>query len=196
MVFFVLFFGGCVSFDTVSNPASPLVRLQECCEHSGLPLSLFSLCVDWRLAFLSKSDCLSDFQPQSVLCSFGRISSVSLTSDRLMLCVFSSSGTLPFLLQRHCVSRRRCSSACEYLCLCVSPFPRSVCSSILPSVHLEPVELWRYNLCQRPPESSFLVTLTPSSPSLTGSPLTGFIHTGDSRIQTPAGSLQKRSKSY
>lgn len=39
-VFFVLFFGGCVLFDTVSNPASPLVGLQECCEHSGLPLPL------------------------------------------------------------------------------------------------------------------------------------------------------------
>lgn len=37
---------GCVSFDTVSNPASPLVHLQECCEHSGFALSVFFV---WRL---------------------------------------------------------------------------------------------------------------------------------------------------
>lgn len=72
--FFFGFLGGCVLFDTVSNPASPLVRLQECCEHSGLPspsLSVFFVCrlktclpvQEWLSVWLPASLCAMQFWP-------------------------------------------------------------------------------------------------------------------------------------
>lgn len=53
---------GCVLFDTVSNPASPLVLLQECCEHTGFsfsPCFLYVLTEDLPSCL---TDWLTDFQ--------------------------------------------------------------------------------------------------------------------------------------
>lgn len=111
------------------------------------------------------TDRLSDFQLPlcyAVLAEFLPSSSLSRQS---VWCCSSSPATLPFLLQRRCVSRRWDSSACEYLCSRAPLFS-------FPSVWSQS-ELWRCNLCQRLPESSFLSTLTFSSLSLTHSALTG-----------------------
>lgn len=149
---------GCVLYDTVSNLATPLVRLQEGCDNVA-SVSVFFV---WRLktsSCPSLTDWLSDFQP--VLCSLAKLLSLS-PSHRTVWCCATVLHLLELpssLLQKHFVSRRWCSSACEYL----SFFP-SLCSSIPSSVPLEPAEVWRCDLCQRLPEFSFFSILTTRLP--------------------------------
>ena len=163
-------------FDTVSNPASPLVRLQECCEHSGFSFSLCVcvLCVATEdfPSCPSPTDWLSDFQLSlcyAVLAECLLSLSLSLPSHWTVWCnspVIHLLASPSFLLQQAAVQQ----------CLQVSvppPHTHSVCPSILSSVHLEPAKLWRCDLCQRLPELSFLFELTPPPSSLTDSPLTG-----------------------
>lgn len=142
-------------------------------------LASLSLSGNWRLAFLSESDWLTDCPISILVCAMqfwlNFPLSFSLTLDRLMFFVcYSSSGIPSFLLQRHCVSRRRCSSACEYLRVYVSP-PLSALSARLSS---HPSIWSQQNYGDAMVPKAAWVLLPPhtnlSSPSLTDSPFTGW----------------------
>lgn len=141
---------------TVSNPASPLVHEQECCEHCP-PLST---CADWKLppscpgltVWLQFDLCYA------VLAEF--LLSLAHTGQFVVLHLSAS----PSSLCSGAVSRRRGSSTCSHLCLSVYFFVLRVC--------LEPVEPWRCTLLKT--AWVFLsVHTNPSSVSLINSLFTG-----------------------
>lgn len=145
-------------------------------------LSLFSLCGDWRLAFLSESgwltDWLSDFQLSlcyAVLAeSLLHFSFPHIGLFDVVCLLFIFWHLPPSFSQQHCVSRRRCSSACEYLC--VTPLSlSSLCLLVYPLIR--PSGASRTMEMRSVPKTAWVLLplcTNPSSCSLTASPLTGW----------------------
>lgn len=174
-------FSGCILFDTVSNPASPPVRLQECCEHSGslpLSISLCFLCVlteDWP-SCSSLTDCLisSVVQCNAV---FGWVSP--------LFCL-SSLGTLSSLLVE-----ALCEQEALQHCFCFF----SLCLSVSPPIRLSGAS-WTMEMQSVPKTAWVFLTLHTNSscPPLTYCPLTGWqIQVIHGYIHPPALSEEMRT---
>ena len=174
---------GCVLFDTVSNPASPLVRLQECCEHSGFSFSLCFLCVATEdlPSCLSLTDWLSDFHLSlcyAVLAKF--LLSFPLSHQTVWCCLsvihlLASPTSLPSSFCRGTVwaggGAAVPASICVFMCLPLSLLCLPVYPPICPSGASRTMEM------QSVPKTAWVfppLQTNPSSPSLTDSPFTGW----------------------
>lgn len=83
---------GCLTQSLIRHPVCRSAANTPAC----LPLSVFFVPTEDLPSCPSLTDRLSDFQLQSVLCSFGRISTLSLSHIGLFDVCFPSSGALPF----------------------------------------------------------------------------------------------------
>lgn len=182
---------GWISFETLSNPASHLVCLQECYQHSGFTVSLC-----WPKNFLFVRVCLTpSFGPCCVILA-DLLPSFSPSDSLPVFHLLASFGSPPppsFLLQQHSVSRGH--AAVPAINVYVSPtlLALSACLYSHPSTWSQPnsgdVSVPKTACIFLSLQTNSFFSSSPSS-SLNSSLFTGWAScTGDSWIQIPAGIL-------
>lgn len=168
---------GFVLFDTVSNPASPLVRLQEWCEHSGSSFSLCFLCVatEHSPSCPSPTDWLSDFQLSLCYAVLAEclLFFLSLMSDCLMLfACYSFTSGIPLPPFAAALCNQEAVQQCLRVSVSLPLIALSAHLSSHPSIWSQP----NYGdaICAKDCLSFLSSPTNPSFPSLTDSPLTGW----------------------